>query len=110
MIRNVWSPIVRRRNAGLAPSTPIERLAWSFPTLRGARGVVPWDPELLDAWACGPVPSSAGFHAACFVLNVWNMHAEWSCDRFDAVRAMAGVFDREHREAALAWMEDPWTA
>ena len=71
---------------------------------------MPFDPEVLDAWACGPEPSSAGFHAACFVLNVWNMHAPWGCGRFDAVRAMAGVFDNEHREAFLAWAEDPWTA
>jgi hypothetical protein len=34
----------------------IEQLAHSFPSLREAPGVSPWDPELLDGWATSPVP------------------------------------------------------
>lgn len=97
-----------RRNAPV-PRSPIEHLALSFATLRAARGVAPWDPEAFDEWACGPEPSSGGFHAARFVLNVWNMNVEWGCGKFDLMRAM-NAWDREHREAFLAWADDPWTA
>ncbi|MCW8138297.1 MAG: hypothetical protein KIT58_05260 [Planctomycetota bacterium] len=109
MIRSAWVVPHRRRNADATPRTPIERLAWSFPTLRGAPGVVPWDPEELDRWACGPVPSSGGLYAAQFVLGVWNIFAEWGCGRFDALRAL-NTWDSAHREAFVEWAEDPWTA
>lgn len=108
MIRSAWIVPHRRRNA-VPPSTPIERLAWSFPTLRSARGVVPFDPEELDRWACGPVPSSGGLYAAQFVLAVWNNYAEWQCGKIDIIRAL-NTWDAAHREAFLAWAEDPWAA
>lgn len=82
-------------------------LAKSFPTLRGARGLAPWDPEALDSWACGPVPGSGAQHAARFVFAVWNSAARWSCGRFDAVRAL-GSWDRDHQAAFLAWATEPW--
>lgn len=108
MIRPTWAPSTRR-NAGRGPRAPIERLAWSFPTLRTARGVAPWDPEVFDAWACGPEPSAGGLYAAQLVLAVFNMFAERGCGKFDIIRAL-NVWDAAHREAFLAWAEDPWTA
>lgn len=49
-------------------------LAVTFPTLRGANGVNPWDADELAQWLRGPVPGSGAKHAACFVLSVWNPH------------------------------------
>lgn len=102
---------MRRRHRRRNPDDPrdrIERLALSFPTLRWARGVAPFDPNELDAWACGPA-SSGGFHAAAFILGVWNHYADWGCGKFDLFRAF-DTWDREHREAFVAWAQDPWTA
>ena len=84
-------------------------LAESFPTLRGRPGVRPWDPARFDAWASGPAPSSGAFHAATFVLAVYNNEAPWRSGRFNVVAAM-GVWDDEHRRAFVAWARDPWTA
>lgn len=46
-------------------------LALTFPTLQGAPGVMPWNPDKLAAWAKGPA-SSGGRHAAAFVLGVYS--------------------------------------
>jgi hypothetical protein len=80
-------------------------LAASFPSLRGV--LTTWDPESLERWACGPVPGSGGFHAATFVLTLWNADAEWRCGRFDLHRAL-GAWDAQHRAAFLAWAQRPW--
>lgn len=83
-------------------------LARSFPTLAArAEGVDPWNAEVLDGWACGPVPGSGALHAARFVLAVWNGYAKWECGPYLAVEAMS-VWDREHRSACVAWATDPW--
>lgn len=84
-------------------------LAESFPTLRRAPGVRPFDAETLDAWASGPAPSSGAFHAAAFVLNIFNCRAPWAVGRFDVVAAM-NVWDAAHRNAFLNWARAPWTA
>jgi hypothetical protein len=49
--------------------TRMETLAPSFPTLEPARGIHPWDPNALDAWAANGAPSGA-VDAAAFVLGV----------------------------------------
>ena len=85
----------------------ITALAESFPTLRGASGVSPWDPDKFEAWACGPAPGSGALAAARFVLAVYAIGAEWKCGRFDVVHAM-NVWDEDHREAFVAWACDPW--
>lgn len=80
----------------------MQALASRFPTLREADGVSPWDPEKLDAWACGPKRTGGGWHAAMFVLSVWRPHAQWRCGRFSAALAMQ-VWDEDHRAAFAAW-------
>lgn len=85
----------------------IVALAHTFPTLRPARGLEPWDPEELERWACGPVPGSGALHAARFVLAVWNSNAPWACGGFDAVRALA-AWDGAHQAAFAAWAARPW--
>lgn len=83
-------------------------LARRFPTLAAqADGLHPFDPERLDRWASGPVPSSGALHAASFVLGVFNPRADWRCGKFDALAAI-GTWDRAHHAAFVAWIADPW--
>jgi hypothetical protein len=99
-----------------------------FPTLDEADGVDPFDVDILDAWACGPVPSSGGRYAAQFILAVWsgrvgrvgsrptrdsegswifNVETAWKCGPFDVVDAL-GTWDAQHRSAFLEWAANPW--
>lgn len=48
-----------------------------FPSLRGVPGTTPWNADALLAWLCGPAPTSGSFHAAKFVLGVWNSGTSW---------------------------------
>ncbi len=107
-------------------------LALSFPTLRGADGVEPFDPVVLDEWACGPAPCHGGLLAARFVLAVFHGSAgrvgkrrktperdewrgahrfsvdtQWRCGIFDIVDAL-GTWDHAHRSAFVAWAREPW--
>lgn len=86
---------------------PMSALARSFPTLTAAKGLEPWSPEELEAWACGPVPGSGALHAARFVLAVWNANASWECGGFEVVKAL-GAWDAAHRAAFLSWAAQPW--
>ena len=95
-------------------------LAQSFPTLRGADGVEPWDVDRFLSWLCGPAPSHGALHAGRFVLGVWNRTTDW-CEatrglgleggellsRLDLVDAV-GTWDDEHRAACWRWMEGPF--
>lgn len=82
-------------------------LARSFPTLRFAAGVEPFDADALDAWVSGPAGTSGIRHAAAFVVNIWNRHHAWKLGWFDLISAL-GVLDDDHRNAIQAWMDDPW--
>ena len=82
-------------------------LAETFPALRRAPGVRPWDAEELAAWT--DVCSSGELHAVRFVLWVWNVFHDWPCGPFEIVKAV-NVWDDENRAAFLAWAEAPWTA
>lgn len=106
-------------------------LCRQFPTLDKADGVEEWDPEKLDAWACGPAPCHGALYAARFVLSLWNglmgrvkkgkalrdeegvyahrfsLQTPWKCGPFDVVDAM-GTWDVPHRQAFLSWAKEPW--
>lgn len=82
-------------------------LAASFPTLRDARGVSPWEPERLEAWLLSGAPGHGARCAGRFVLSVWNSYHEWSSGRFDLHEAL-GCWDEQHRRAFLAWSSRPW--
>ncbi|HZU97892.1 MAG TPA: hypothetical protein VFF73_14415 [Planctomycetota bacterium] len=84
----------------------MEQLALSFPTLRQANGTKPFEPALLEAWACGPEATSGGLYAAQFVLGVYNCFGEWRCGRFDLFRAVS-TWDPEHAKAFAKWADDP---
>jgi hypothetical protein len=86
----------------------IESLAETFPSLRGAPGVSPWDALALNLWACRGA-SHGEKVTAQFILTVWNQHEAWECGRFDVMEALQ-VFDLNHRAAFLAWAQEPWWA
>ncbi|MFN7948843.1 MAG: hypothetical protein U0Z53_26055 [Blastocatellia bacterium] len=82
------------------------QLAGSFPSLRQAPGIQPWEPARLDAWA--ETQNDPGtVYAARFVLEVWNQHQEWQCGRFSISDAMY-VWDEAHREAFRQWARCPY--
>lgn len=82
-------------------------LALTFPTLRDAPGVKPFDTGLLDAWAAAGGRGSGSQHATRFLLAVWNSEGEWTSGTFDAVKAMSS-WDTNHRAAFVAWCNNPW--
>lgn len=81
-------------------------LAESFPCLRGARGVRPFDPGELNRWAAGPA-SHGERVTASFILAVWDSSTEWEAGRFDLMEAL-NVWSPSHRVPFLEWASDPW--
>ena len=81
-------------------------LAQTFPSLRLAQGVDPFDAEELDRWANGPV-SHGQRVSAQFVLAVWSPEQCWKCGRFNLMGALS-LFDPTHHQAFLTWVSDPW--
>jgi hypothetical protein len=97
------------------------RLARAFPSLQDAAGVEPWDSLELLRWALSGKSHGEAL-AAKFVLSVWNSTTDWEeiardhgiitepnhhFTRFDLYEAM-GVWDREHVDAMLAWVQLPF--
>ena len=62
-------------------------IARTFPCLRGAPGVSPWEPTELNRWACGPA-SHGGRVTAQFLLAVWDRTVDWEAGRFDVMEAL----------------------
>ncbi len=85
----------------------MEHLAQSFPSLRRAVGIAPWDALLFESWAAGPAPGSGALHAARFMLSVWDSSHAWASGPFSFVDAWA-AWDDKHRDALLRWAADPW--
>ena len=80
--------------------------ALTFPAMRYALGVEPWDALELDAWGSGP-RSHGERVTAQFLLNVWDPSTEWKCGRFDLMEALR-IWDPEHHKAFLRWAAAPW--
>ncbi len=89
-----------------------------FPSMRGVPGTDPWDPVELIEWCNGPAPTSGSRWAARFLLAVWDGYADWadpqavepclaSDGRFEIVKAWS-IWDNPHRQAALAWLTNPF--
>jgi hypothetical protein len=81
-------------------------LARAFPSMRGGRGIDPWDPADLNRWAVGTA-SHGERVTARFLLSVWDPSTEWEAGRFDVMEALR-VWDLRHRDAFLKWALDPW--
>jgi hypothetical protein len=88
-------------------------LARMFPTLRKADGVAPFDPVRLDRWVNGGPGTSGSRAAVSFLLMVWSGSTHdstddvWKSRPFDLAYAW-GVWDDNHRAAALAWLRRPF--
>ena len=88
-------------------SLRMEALLQSFPTLRAADGVAPWNPARFQRWVRSSAPGHGAHCAGRFVLSVWNPSTRWKCGRFEPHEAL-GVWDPEHRAAFVAWARAPW--
>lgn len=81
-------------------------LARSFPCLREAPGVEPFDAKALDRWAAGPV-SHGERVSAQFLLAVWDPSNGWTCGRFDLMEAL-NLWPPSHRGPFVRWVANPW--
>ena len=97
-------------------------LARSFPSLREADGVAPWDLQRFARWLCAGTAGGAR-RAGRFVLHVWNAtadHREFGRELgldaevvgeclapFNLSEAL-GVWDEDHRRAFISWVEAPF--
>lgn len=83
-------------------------LAQTFPSMRGARGIDPFDPQVLNRWASGGA-SHGERVTATFLLAIWDRSTDWEAGRFDLMEALE-VWPPSHREPFLRWASDPWWA
>jgi hypothetical protein len=90
-----------------AQVTSIEALAASFPSLRGAPYLSPWDAAGFDEWAAEDARSPLAVFTARFVLEVWNPGNDWNCGPFELTAAMQ-TWDEAHLAAFRAWVNAPW--
>ncbi len=81
-------------------------LAQSFPCLRDAWGIEPFEPGELNRWASSGVSHGERITAS-FILAVWDSATEWEAGRFDLMEAL-NVWSPSHREPFLSWASDPW--
>jgi hypothetical protein len=82
-------------------------LAESFPTLRQADGVNPWNVDRFESWLLSGAPGHGAKCAGRFVLSVWNPYHAWRSSNFDLHEAL-GCWDDPHRAAFAAWVRAPW--
>lgn len=95
----------------------MSELAKLFPTMRGVPGTDPWNVEKLIAWLNTGAPTSGSWHAAMFLLGVWNPHTKWNKEgvkmrkgasgKFDLFAAY-GVWDEHHIQAMQEWLAVPF--
>jgi ParB/RepB/Spo0J family partition protein len=82
------------------------RLAESFPSLKGAPGVAPWDAGKLVH--CLEPMAHGERLAALFCLHVWNPGKSlWGKRPFNLFEAV-GVWDSQHLDALRAWLRSPF--
>ncbi len=105
---------------GAGGSEGMTRLIRRFPTLRAAEGVEPWDVDRFLAWARRGEAGAGASCAARFVLSLWNAHTDWRAtadnlglrggdplEPFAVFEAVA-VWDVEHVQAFISWVELPF--
>jgi hypothetical protein len=86
--------------------TRMTTLARTFPSMRNASGIDPWDAEKLEAWAKGLL-SHGERVTARFLLSVWDPKLAWELDPFDLMEALQ-IWDPNNQQAFLKWASDPW--
>lgn len=82
-------------------------LAESFPSMRNAPGIDPFNPDKLDRWASVGGASHGEKLTARFLLAVWNPGHEWAAGPFDLMEALR-AWDSNHHRAFLDWAARPW--
>ncbi|MCY2987131.1 MAG: ParB/RepB/Spo0J family partition protein [Planctomycetota bacterium] len=84
----------------------LTRVAETFPSLKGAPGVSPWNAEKL--FHCiGPMSHGERL-AALFCLHVWNPgKSPWEKKPFNLFEAV-NVWDPQHLDALRAWLNRPF--
>jgi hypothetical protein len=87
----------------------IAQLARTFPCLRNAPGIEPWNANWLDDWAASGGPSHGEKCSARFILAVWNPDRGRHSSKFDLMEALR-IWDIQSHNAFLAWASDPWWA
>lgn len=101
--------IKARFNSGrLTNREALKELARTFPILADLAMFQPgahFDGDVMDAYR-GDLCHGA-LCSLRFVGSVWNPTAKRKCGKFDLHDAMS-CWDREHREAFVAWASDPW--
>ncbi|MBN1961256.1 MAG: hypothetical protein JW841_09930 [Deltaproteobacteria bacterium] len=85
----------------------IQKFARSFPSLKAANGVKPWQPQALARWACNFNNGTLELNSARFVLWVADPFTLWPCGRFNLFEAII-TWDAPHRLAFIAWIAAPW--
>lgn len=101
-----WEPWADEDMQADPADTRMTTVALRFPCLRAGPGVAPWNPCLLDTWACAA--SSGERHAVAFLLwVVWNPTGPWRVEPFNICDAWS-VWDETHRDAALTWLQAPF--
>jgi hypothetical protein len=95
----------------------MSQLANLFPTMRGVPGTNPWNVEKLIAWLNTGAPTSGSWHAAMFLLGVWNPSTKWNQEgvrmrkgasgKFDLFAAYA-AWDHKHIQAMQEWIAAPF--
>ncbi|MCY2987077.1 MAG: ParB/RepB/Spo0J family partition protein [Planctomycetota bacterium] len=92
----------------LAIEERMTRLAETFPSLKGAPGVSPWNAEKL--FHCTGPMSPGERLAALFCLHVWNPgKSSWETKPFNLFEAV-NVWDSQHLNALRAWLCRPFMA
>lgn len=97
---------------------PVEivKLAKSFPSLRDAKGLKPWEWSKFDRWLYFQEKSQSELprelrmqnHAGRFVLEVWLGGSHIPQIGLFVVSQAMWVWDEEHRQAFRAWCAAPW--
>ena len=95
----------------------MSELAKLFPTMRGVPGTDPWNVEQLIGWLNTGAPTSGSWHAAMFLLGVWNPSTKWNQEgvrmrkgasgKFDLFAAFA-CWDNNHIQAMQEWIANPF--
>lgn len=80
-------------------------LAQSFPSLEGAEGIDPWDPDVFSDWATRDDTDDEVLWASAFLLSVWEGQDDEVL--WDLQGALRDWGPGDH-EAFLAWCREPW--
>ncbi len=101
------NPRAARRQTEFRSDSSCAYLALSFPSLRRAPGIQPWDAEALDRWAAQPNRDPAARAAAQLALGFADSGRAWTCGRFDLWEALT-IWDCDHGSPFVAFLQHCW--